>query len=255
MAASTRRTKYFLQLKTNQVGDEWTVLEIAQRKTPLYWRELFEDSIHDLNVISQQIEKSEQRERIGIVPLKKDLFNAFHWTPLHNVKVVILGQDPYPTILKSGRPQATGASFSTPREAPIQPSLRNIYREIKNEYPDFHPPDHGDLRKWAYQGVLLLNSALTTHPGKKESHIHLWLNFIKKVFKEIMKKRPKTIVLLWGRKAEETIRFLGNLKYLIAGHPSPINRQGGFIGCDHFKEANQHLIKSGLKPIDWTRLD
>ena len=251
---SQRKKKIILRLKTDDITETWTILRIAQQRAPIHWRKLFQDSIHDLKIISQEIEKSERRERIEIVPRKKDIFNAFHWTPLHEVKVVIMGQDPYPTILSSGKPQATGASFSTPREAPIQPSLRNIYQEVKNNYPHFDPPDHGDLRGWAQQGVLLLNSALSTHPGKKESHIYLWLNFVKKVFKEIMRVRPKTIVLLWGRKAEDTIRFLGNLTYLTAGHPSPLNRQGGFIGCEHFKKVNDHLIKSGIKPVNWTKL-
>ncbi|MGP1433274.1 MAG: uracil-DNA glycosylase [Catonella sp.] len=183
-----------------------------------------------------------------VYPPSDDIFNALHLTPLSQVKVVILGQDPYH---EPG--QAEGLSFSVPLGCQIPPSLQNIYKEINSEL-GCYIPRHGSLRKWAKQGVLLLNTLLTVRAHSAFSHQGKgWENFTDALIKAVNKEDRPIVYLLWGRAARDKKKMLDNPKHLIleSAHPSPLSAHRGFMGNGHFKKANEFLIKNGAEPIDW----
>ncbi|MFS1538520.1 MAG: uracil-DNA glycosylase [Candidatus Phlomobacter fragariae] len=185
-----------------------------------------------------------------IFPPQKDVFNAFRYTELSEVKVVILGQDPY-----HGPNQAHGLSFSVRPGVPAPPSLVNMYKELAKDIPDFQYPNHGYLVSWAQQGVLLLNTVLTVEQGKAHSHAHLgWETFTDKVIAAINQHRVGVVFLLWGSHAQKKGQFIDNEKHfsLKAPHPSPLSAHRGFFGCQQFSKTNEILIKQGLIPINWT---
>ncbi len=195
-------------------------------------------------------------------PKITNIFRCFDLCPLVMLKVVIIGQDPYHSVYNN-EPQANGLAFSTNKGCPLQPSLKNIYKEIKNEYPEFNIPDHGDLTNWAEQGVLLLNQCLTVKPHEPNSHSNnnFWIGFITRMFEEISEYNPECIYLLWGRQANTISERLGERTIKLSStHPSPFSANKGskdspaFLGCDHFKKANELLIKQGKTPINWTAL-
>jgi uracil-DNA glycosylase len=218
------------------------------RKTPLGdWSPLFEEEKDTLENISEILEKNEQ-EYGPLCPSRELIFEAFRRTPLRKVKVVLIGQDPYH---KPGA--ATGMSFSCWRDAPIQPSLKTVYKELENEFEDFVAPDHGDLSEWAKRGVLLLNSRLTVHEGMPKKHNRIWIGFTQQVVEYIKHKRPNVIFMVWGKEAMTDLKdVLDGANVLTAAHPSPVNTRGGFLGCDHFYKTNVFLEKAGMGPIDWT---
>ncbi|MFE8115261.1 uracil-DNA glycosylase [Brenneria goodwinii] len=185
-----------------------------------------------------------------IYPPQKDVFNAFRFTELHQVKVVILGQDPY-----HGPNQAHGLSFSVRPGIPAPPSLVNIYKELANDIPDFEIPQHGFLQSWAEQGVLLLNTVLTVEAGKAHSHANLgWETFTDRVISALNESREGLVFLLWGSHAQKKGSIIDRQRHHIlrAPHPSPLSAHRGFLGCRHFSQANQLLEKQGIAPIDWT---
>ncbi|CAA2930938.1 uracil-DNA glycosylase [Arsenophonus endosymbiont of Bemisia tabaci] len=185
-----------------------------------------------------------------IYPPQKDVFNAFRYTELSEVKVVILGQDPY-----HGPNQAHGLSFSVRPGIPTPPSLVNMYKELAKDIADFQYPNHGYLVSWAQQGVLLLNTVLTVEQGKAHSHAHLgWETFTDKVIAAINQHFSGVVFLLWGSHAQKKGQFIDNQKHFVlkAPHPSPLSAHRGFFGCRHFSKTNEILIKQGLSPIDWT---
>ncbi len=183
-----------------------------------------------------------------VYPPSKDIFNAMHYTPLEKVKAVILGQDPYH---EPG--QAHGLSFSVMPGTVIPPSLRNIYKELNTEL-GCRIPNNGYLKKWADQGVLLLNSVLTVRSGQAGSHQKKgWENFTDAVIKAVDQKESPVVFMLWGRYAKDKAALLDNKKHLVlsAAHPSPLSANNGFFGCGHFSACNEFLIKNGQEPIDW----
>ncbi|QTF10693.1 uracil-DNA glycosylase [Brenneria izadpanahii] len=185
-----------------------------------------------------------------IYPPQKDVFNAFRFTELHQVKVVILGQDPY-----HGPNQAHGLSFSVRPGVPAPPSLVNIYKELANDIPDFAIPQHGFLQSWAEQGVLLLNTVLTVEAGKAHSHANLgWETFTDRVIAALNENREGLVFLLWGSHAQKKGNIIDRQRHHIlrAPHPSPLSAHRGFLGCRHFSQANQLLAQQGIAPIDWT---
>ena len=191
--------------------------------------------------------KEEYSTRI-IYPHSDDIFNALHLTPLGRVKVVILGQDPYH---EPG--QAEGLSFSVPLGCQIPPSLQNIYKEINSEL-GCYIPGHGSLRKWAGQGVLLLNTILTVRAHSAFSHQGKgWEDFTDALIKAVNKEDRPIVYLLWGRAARDKKKMLDNPKHLVleSAHPSPLSAYRGFMGNGHFKKANEFLIENGIEPIDW----
>ena len=184
-----------------------------------------------------------------VYPPADDIFNAFHFTPLSKVKVVILGQDPY-----HNEHQAHGLSFSVlPDQPEIPPSLQNIYQEIKDDL-GCYIPNNGYLKKWADQGVLMLNTVLTVRAHQANSHQGKgWELFTDAIINAINAQDRPIVYLLWGRPAQSKISMLTNPKHLIltAPHPSPLSAYRGFFGCKHFSKTNEFLESHGLEPIDW----
>ncbi|NHB98059.1 uracil-DNA glycosylase [Photorhabdus stackebrandtii] len=185
-----------------------------------------------------------------IYPPQQDVFNAFRYTELADIKVVILGQDPY-----HGPNQAHGLSFSVQPGIPAPPSLVNMYKELVSDIPGFQYPNHGCLISWAKQGVLLLNTVLTVERGNAHSHANLgWETFTDKVIAAINEHRSGVVFLLWGSHAQKKGNFIDANKHhvLKAPHPSPLSAHRGFFGCKHFSKANELLEKQGMVPINWT---
>lgn len=183
-----------------------------------------------------------------IYPKPADLFNALHLTPLSKVKVVILGQDPYH---EPG--QAEGLSFSVPKGIKIPPSLQNIYKELSDEL-GCYIPNHGSLRKWAEQGVLLLNTVLTVRAGVAFSHKGKgWENFTDAIIRAVNNENRPIVYLLWGKAAQDKAVMLNNPRHLIlkSPHPSPLSAHRGFFGNGHFKKVNEFLVANGEELIDW----
>lgn len=183
-----------------------------------------------------------------IYPPADDIFNAFHLTPLNEVKCVIIGQDPY-----HGENQAHGLCFSVKPEVEIPPSLVNIYKELHDDL-GCDIPNNGYLVKWAEQGVLLLNSVLTVRAHQANSHQGIgWEQFTDAVMNILNRQDRPIVFLLWGRPAQNKAARLNNPQHLIlkAPHPSPLSAYRGFFGCKHFSKANVFLESHGLTPIDW----
>ncbi len=184
-----------------------------------------------------------------VYPPADDIFNAFHFTPLSKVKVLILGQDPYHNVH-----QAHGLCFSVlPDQPEIPPSLQNIYKEINDDI-GCEIPNNGYLKKWADQGVLMLNTVLTVRAHQANSHKGMgWEKFTDAVIQAVNEQDRPIVYLLWGKPAQSKIPMLNNPKHLIlkASHPSPLSAFRGFFGCKHFSQTNNFLIENGLEPIDW----
>ena len=184
-----------------------------------------------------------------VYPPADDIFNAFHFTPLSEVKVVILGQDPY-----HNENQAHGLSFSVPvSQKEIPPSLQNIYKELQDDL-GCYIPNNGYLEKWARQGVLLLNTVLTVRAHAANSHQGKgWENFTDAVINAVNAQDRPIVYLLWGSPARRKAPMLTNPKHLIleAPHPSPLSAYRGFFGCRHFSACNRFLEEHGIEPIDW----
>ncbi len=191
--------------------------------------------------------KNEYESRV-IYPPSGEIFSALHLTPLKRVKVVILGQDPYH---EAG--QAHGLSFSVPKGQAIPPSLKNIYKELQSDL-GCRIPNNGYLKKWADEGVLLLNSVLTVRSGAAASHQNKgWETFTDRIIQAVNDEDRPVVYMLWGRYARAKKAILDNEKQLIleAAHPSPLSANNGFFGCRHFSRCNAFLEENGLEPIDW----
>jgi len=177
------------------------------------------------------------------------MFNAFLLTSFDQIKVVIVGQDPY-----FSENQAHGLAFSVPRNENIPPSLKNIYKELNNDFKKKHIFSHGCLENWSKQGVFLLNTILTVELGKPKSHNNIgWEIFTDKVIYYISKHKKSIIFLLWGYNAQKKAHLIDTSKHYIlkAMHPSPLSAYRGFFGCKHFSKTNEILIKCKKKEIDW----
>ncbi len=191
----------------------------------------------------------EKKKGLTIYPPGKEIFNAFNYTPFKDVKVVIIGQDPY-----HGIGQAHGLSFSVKKGVNPPPSLKNIFKEIQNDL-GIAPPNHGELTAWAKQGVLLLNATLTVRAKQPGSHQKKgWENFTDSVIKTLSDKKEKLVFLLWGKFAQAKAQLIDTQKHtvLTAAHPSPYSASNGFFGCKHFSKTNAVLTQHGLLPIDWS---
>lgn len=183
-----------------------------------------------------------------IFPDADDIFSAFNLTPLDEVRVVILGQDPY-----HNAGQAHGLCFSVKPDVEIPPSLVNIYKELETDL-GCYIPNNGYLVKWAKQGVLLLNTVLTVRAHQANSHQGIgWEEFTDAAIRILNEQDRPIVYLLWGRPAQMKKNMLHNPKQLVleAPHPSPLSAYRGFFGCRHFSQANEFLKKNGLEPIDW----
>jgi uracil-DNA glycosylase len=193
--------------------------------------------------------KTEKMAGKTIYPPGSLIFNAFNTTPLANVKVVILGQDPY-----HGAGQAHGLCFSVANGVPAPPSLVNIFKELQSDV-GVPIPDHGCLTKWAEQGVLLLNASLTVRASEPMSHSQIgWAEFTNNVIKKISEQKEHVVFMLWGKFAQEKQVLIDETKHLVlkAAHPSPLSAYAGFFGCRHFSKANEYLVRNGIDPINWS---
>ena len=193
--------------------------------------------------------KTEKAQGKVIYPPGPLIFNAFNTTPFDKISVVIIGQDPY-----HGLGQAHGLSFSVPTGIKPPPSLMNIFKELEKDIGIKMPEKYGNLTKWAEQGVLLLNAALTVRAGEPFSHAKYgWTEFTDTVITRLSDKKEGIIFLLWGKFAQEKQALIDETKHIVlkAAHPSPFSADKGFFGCKHFSKANEILIKSGRNPIDW----
>lgn len=193
--------------------------------------------------------KQEQDAGHKTYPKNTDIFNAFWKTPFDELKVVILGQDPY-----HGANQAHGLSFSVQKGITPPPSLRNIYKELVTDIAGFKIPAHGDLTEWAEQGVLLLNATLTVRESSPASHQKKgWEEFTDTVIKTISEKKTGIVFILWGAFAQAKAELIDQTKHFIirSPHPSPFSADRGFFGSKPFSKTNAILVKEGKKPIDW----
>ena len=192
--------------------------------------------------------KIERTQGKTIYPPGSLIFNAFDKTPFNNVKVVILGQDPY-----HGQGQAHGLCFSVPDGVPFPPSLNNIYKELHTDV-GLPFPKTGNLTRWATQGVFLLNASLTVRAGEPMSHAKIgWAEFTDAVIKTISAEKKGVVFLLWGKFAQDKQVLIDETKHYVlkAAHPSPLSAHNGFFGCKHFSKTNEILQKQSLEAIDW----
>ena len=197
----------------------------------------------------QQFLQEQESAGKTIYPKQTLRFNALNLTPLENVKVVILGQDPY-----HGENQAHGLSFSVPDGIKIPPSLRNIYKELSTSIAGYKIPESGNLEHWAKQGVLLLNAVLTVEKGNAGSHASKgWEIFTDNIISEINDSQNGVVFLLWGSYAHKKGRLIDSQKHTVlkSTHPSPLSAYRGFLGCGHFKQVNEILSERGLAVINW----
>ena len=212
------------------------------------WLEALKDEFKK-DYYKQLFEKMNEEYRTRLIfPPANDIFNAFHLTPLKDVKVVILGQDPY-----HGNNQAHGLCFSVKPEVEIPPSLVNIYKELHDDL-GCTIPDHGYLVKWAKQGVLMLNTVLTVRAHQANSHRGIgWEEFTDAAIKILNEQDRPMVFILWGRPAQAKKSMLNNPKHLIleAPHPSPLSAYRGFFGSRPFSKTNEFLKEHGVAPIDW----
>ena len=234
-----------------KISNDWSVEKLVSLYVPPSWENVFESAKNELKDISDLLEEDKPCGRR--VPNNSDLFRIFYLVPVHKVRVVLIAQDPYETVLPDGTPQATGVAFSVPRGAPIPPSLKNIYKVMKQTLPDFQVPNHGDLTSLCTQGVFLLNTCLTTRAHTAGAHKALWLGFIKKVLAAIVEANPQAIFLLWGNDAKKLKKIIGGrVTVLETSHPSPLGAYRGFLESNHFNEVNEILTKLKKPCIDWT---
>lgn len=216
------------------ITNDWAPVLKAEYAKP-YYRKLY-DFIH------------REYATQTVYPPSGDIFNALHLTPLSDVKVVIIGQDPYH---EPG--QAHGLCFSVQKGVEIPPSLQNIYKELHEDI-GFQIPDHGCLTPWAKQGVLLLNAVLTVRAHAAASHRGKgWEEFTDAIIREVNKVDHPVVFLLWGSFARSKAAMLDNPKHLVleAPHPSPLSAYRGFFGCRHFSKANAFLTEHGAEPVNW----
>lgn len=212
------------------------------------WKELLKDEFEKDYYIKLRQTLVEEYRNKTIFPDMYDIFNALHFTAYKDVKVVILGQDPY-----HGPNQAHGLSFSVKPGIPAPPSLVNIYKELKNDL-GCYIPNNGYLKKWADQGVLLLNTALTVRSGQANSHRKIgWEIFTDKIIQLLNERKDPVIFILWGNNAISKEKFItNNWHYIIKSvHPSPLSASRGFFGSKPFSKVNNILKDIDKKPIDW----
>jgi uracil-DNA glycosylase len=193
--------------------------------------------------------KTEKSQGKTIYPPGSFIFNAFNTTPFDKIKVVILGQDPY-----HGPGQAHGLCFSVQNGIQPPPSLVNIFKELQED-TGMRIPDHGNLTKWAEQGVFLLNASLTVRAGEPMSHSKIgWANFTDAVIKKISAEKQHVVFILWGKFAQEKKILIDETKHCIlkSAHPSPLSAHAGFFGCRHFSKTNEYLMSKGIDPVNWS---
>ena len=215
------------------------------------WDEVLKEEFCSENYLNLREFLKKEYSSYTVYPSMYDIFNSMKYTSFENVKVVLLGQDPY-----HNEGQAMGLSFSVPEGIDVPPSLVNMFKELKAEL-NVEPKKSGDLSGWAKQGVLLLNTVLTVRAHQANSHKGKgWEQFTDGIIKKISEKKEHVVFLLWGANARSKKALIDQSKHLIleCAHPSPLSAYNGFFGCGHFKKTNDYLLKFGKQPIDWGAL-
>lgn len=215
---------------------------------PADWRELLADEIAKPYFKKLEAYVAAEVASQSVYPAVENIFAALHRTPLADVKVLLLGQDPY-----HGEGQAHGLSFSVLPGTPFPPSLRNIFKELKSDL-GHEVPKSGDLSKWADQGVLLLNAVLTVRAGEAASHkAQGWEKFTDAIIKKVSESKQNVVFLLWGNYAKKKRSLIDESKHVVIEgiHPSPLSAKGGFFGSKPFSAINKALEAHGQKPINW----
>ena len=218
------------------------------KKIPLDWKFILEKEIKKKYFVSIIKEISVSYQKKILEPSPEKIFKAFEITNFNDLKIVILGQDPY-----HGTNQANGLSFAVEKELKTPPSLKNIFIEVFEDTKE-KPKASKNLEFWANQGVLLLNSSLTVNQGLANSHNKIgWHLFTNKVLEEISNHKKNIVFFLWGKNAQEKRKFINHSKHLVlyTSHPSPLSVYKGFKGCKHFSKANEYLLKNNLNKIIW----
>lgn len=212
------------------------------------WDELLKAEFNKDYYLKLRAFLAEEYKNQTIYPDMHDLFNALRYTPYHSARVVLLGQDPY-----HGKGQAHGLCFSVQKGVTPPPSLKNMYKELHEDL-GCTIPNHGELTKWAKQGVLMLNTCLSVREGQPNSHAKKgWEILTDKIISLMNEKEEPVVFLLWGRNAQNKEALITNPQHLIlkCAHPSPFSAYNGFFGCKHFSKTNAFLIEHNLAPIDW----
>lgn len=213
------------------------------------WDDILSDVVNTKEFYNTMVRAKKEYQNKIVFPPKEHIFEALKLTPYSNVKVVIVGQDPY-----HGVGEAHGLSFSVKQGVRVPPSLQNIYKELEADMGIIEPRDRGDLTKWAKQGVLLLNSVLTVEKDKAGSHRDIgWEFFTDNIIKKINEKESPVVYILWGAFARSKKYLITNPKHLIieSTHPSPFSAHNGFFGSKPFSKTNKFLKENNIKPIDW----
>lgn len=234
--------------------DYWSYFMDFVREECISWSDFFEFAKPEIMEIARELKDE------NFYPTTQNIFNAFKFTSFNNIKIVLIGQDPYANTFRHSNgkmyPNAMGLSFSVDDEAPIPASLRTIFRELVSSGVIENEPKSGNLINWALQGVFLYNTTLTVRQRESNSHKTIWNKFTKKVILILNKKYPKCVYFLWGKHAQSYKDIISKSAIIFeCCHPSPMAtnkiQNGNFIGCNHFKLANEELVKKGLKEINW----
>lgn len=233
-----------------------SLFEMIMTRHPPTWSEFFLSTKNEVAHACQKIEELSSRSGKVIYPRVEHILSAFWLTPLPFLKCVILGQDPYPGVTKQGVPKAIGICFGSERDSgEIPDSLIAIYKELEDTVEDWKHPGHPDIRSWGFQGVLMINAALTVEAGSPGSHSGIWKAFTEKLMDYLNEKCSKVVFMLWGKAAQSAASDISGSKHLklTAYHPSPKNRGTAYdyYGNDHFNQANIYLVKNDIHPIDW----
>lgn len=237
------------------ITQDWDLIRIIEESIPPKWQTIFNELIKELYTINETLTRREM-EQIPIFPLKCNIFNVFYDLSPQQIRVVILGQDPYYNCDRNNVPYAHGYAFST-LSADIPSSLQNIFKEIRNEYRSVITEmeigkNNGNLMSWVRQGVFLLNTALTVEYGKAGSHLELWRIFSDRLINYISYQNPRCIFLLLGNHAKQKQDVINkNCDIITTVHPSGQSANRGFFGCNCFKEINRLLTNRNEEPIQW----
>jgi uracil-DNA glycosylase len=214
------------------------------------WKTILDDELQKTYFKNLMVSVAEEYDNTVCFPPKELIFSAFNQCNFENIKVVIIGQDPY-----HGEGEANGLCFSVNDSVKIPPSLRNIFREINSDFDTIFTPNSGNLERWAQQGVLLLNATLTVRKDQPNSHKHLdWDIFTNAVIKKISDEKTGVVFLLWGNFAQKKGSKIDRTKHLVleSGHPSPMSaNQGKWFGNKHFSKTNAYLKSKGIEAINW----
>lgn len=231
-------------------------MDLKDKLTKEYWESMLSGTWKE--ILSSEFEKEyfkklnlfleDEYNNYEVFPKRERIFEAFNLTPFEDVKVVIIGQDPY-----HGDGQAHGLAFSVMPGIKTPPSLKNIYKELNSEY-GCYIPDNGYLVKWAKQGVLMLNTSLTVRAHEANSHSKKgWEKFTDAAIKAISERRESVVFVLWGNNAKKKVKLIDSDKHMVIEgvHPSPLSASRGFFGCNHFRMINEFLQEKGYSEIDW----